>query len=110
MTTTTTWKITQTDYTISENGLTNVIYCLHWTCSGTDGTYNGSVYSTQGVTYTVGSPFTPYDEVTQTMMVGWLQDAMGTEAVAATEAAVAAQIEAQKNPTTGSGLPPAAQA
>ena len=110
MTTTTTWTVTAMDCYPQEGGNTDVVFTVHWTCSGTDGTYNGSVYSTQGVTYTVGSPFTPYDEVTQTMMVGWLQDAMGTEAVAATEAAVAAQIEAQKNPTTGSGLPPAAQA
>jgi hypothetical protein len=104
-----TWIITNTDYNISEDGLTNVIYNLHWTCQDEQDGFTGSVYSTQAVSYTVGSPFTPFDDVTQAMMVGWLQSAMGPEAVAAAEAAVAAQIEAQKNPTTGSGLPPAAQ-
>lgn len=103
------WIITNTDYVISEDGLSNVIYNLHWTCADEQDGFSGSVYSTQAVSYTVGSPFTPWDAVTQAMMVGWLKTAMGPEAVAATEAAVAAQIEAQKNPTTGSGLPPAAQ-
>lgn len=103
------WIITNTDYVISEDGLSNVINNLHWTCSDEQDGFSGSVYSTQAVSYTVGSPFTPFDAVTQAMMVGWLKDAMGPESVAATEAAVAGQINAQKNPTTGSGLPPAAQ-
>jgi len=104
-----TWIITDTNYNISEDGLTNVIYCLHWSCQDEQDGFSGRVYSTQAVSYTVGTPFTPWDDVTQAMMVGWLKAAMGPEAVAATEAAVAAQIEAQRNPTTGTGLPPAAQ-
>jgi hypothetical protein len=103
------WVITNTDYYLSADGETDVIYCLHWTCSDTQDGFTGSVYSTQAVSYTVGTPFTPYDSVTQAMMVEWLKDAMGAEAVAATEAAVQSQINAQKNPTTGSGLPPSAQ-
>ena len=50
------------------------------------------------MTYVAGSPFTPYEDLTQDQVVGWTKDALGDEQVAATEANVAAQIETQKNP------------
>lgn len=98
MSITTTWTITALDCYPSAEGETDVVFTAHWTCSGTDGTYSGSVYSTQGLTYVAGTPFTPYNELTEATVVGWVQDAMGTEQVAATEAAVETQIQNQINP------------
>jgi len=63
-----------------------------------DGEYNGSVYGSQGVTLDSGATFTPYDELTEAQVIGWVQDAMGAEQVAAYEANVAQQIENQINP------------
>ena len=104
-----TWIVTDTNYRVSEDGLANVIYCLHWSCQDEQDGFSGRVYSTKAVSYAVGTPFTPWESVTQAVMVGWLKDAISAEAVASAEAAVAAQIEAQINPTTGTGLPPSAQ-
>jgi hypothetical protein len=79
-----------------EDGNTDVVFTVHWTCSGTDGTYNGSVYSTCAVTYTAGSPFTPYAQLTQDQVLGWIW-AGGVDKTA-TEAAIQANIDNQINP------------
>jgi hypothetical protein len=91
-----TWTVTAMDCYPQEGGNTDVVFTVHWTCSGTDGTYSSSVYSTCGVTYTAGSPFTPYASLTQDQVLGWIW-AGGVDKTA-TEAAVAQQIANQVNP------------
>ena len=78
-------------------GEPDVVFTVHWTLSGTDGTYTGSSYGSVGITLTEGSTFTPYADLTLDQVLGWVW----TNGVDkdATEAAVAAQIEAQINPT-----------
>jgi hypothetical protein len=78
----------------TEQNPDTVIVC-HWTCSGTDGTYNGSVYSTCSVPSPTDT-FTPYSELTQSQVLGWCY-ANGVDKTA-TEAAVEAQLQAQINP------------
>jgi hypothetical protein len=75
---------------------TDVVFTVHWTCSGTDGTYNASVYSTCAVPAPTGSAFTPYDQLTQDQVLGWVW-ANGVDK-AATEAAVQQQLNNQINP------------
>ena len=43
--------------------------------------------------------FIPYDQITQAEAIQWTQDALGVDRVAAMEAEVQAQIDAQKIPT-----------
>jgi len=95
MTTTTTWTVTAMDCYPKEGGNTDVMFTVHWTCSGTDGTYNASVYSTCGVLTPSGS-FTPDADLTQDQVLGWIW-ANGVDKTA-TEAAVAQQIANQVNP------------
>lgn len=66
-----------------------------WRCTGTDGTYTGTVYGTCSFSQP-GSPFTPYADLTQDQVLGWCW-ANGVPKDA-TEAAVAQQIDNQKNP------------
>jgi hypothetical protein len=93
--TTITWTITAMDCYPQESGNTDVVFNVHWTCAGTDGTYNASVYSTCNIPYT-GTSFTPYEDLTQDEVLGWVW-ANGVDQ-AATEAAVQQQINNQINP------------
>jgi hypothetical protein len=90
------WEISQLNCYPQADGQTDVVFTVHWTCAGTDGTYNASVYNTQAVTYTAGSPYTPYADLTQNEVLGWIW-ASGVDK-AATEAAVEQMIENQINP------------
>lgn len=80
------------------DGETDVVFNVHWTLTGTDGTYNGSVYGSVGVTLDEGATFTPYADLTEAQVIGWVQDALGAEQVAAYEANVAQQIADQIDP------------
>jgi hypothetical protein len=94
--TTFTWTVSKLDCYPQYDNQTDVVFTVHWTCSGTDGTYNGSVYSTCSVTYVAGTPYTPYDQLTQNQVLGWIWSS-GVDKASA-EAAVQSQIDNAKNP------------
>ena len=95
-----TWSVTAMDCYPQAEGETNVVFTVHWQCAGTetsgDKTYNASIYSTCAVTYTAGSPYTPYAQLTQQQVLGWIW-ASGVDQ-SATEAAVNQQLAQQINP------------
>ena len=93
-----TWNINAMDCYPQHDGETDVVFTVHWTLSGTDGTYSGSVYGTVGVTYDASAPFTPYADLTQNQVVAWVEAALGAEQVASLEANIATQIANQANP------------
>jgi len=94
---TTLWTINQLDRNTSDGFVTTV----HYNVTKTDGDFSASTYGTIGYTETEGTS-TPYAELTEAQVVGWVKNKLGEATV---EAALAAQIEAQKNPTTTTGMP-----
>ena len=94
--TTYTWNVVQTNYNTSDKFITTV----HYNVSAVDGEFTASTYGTVG--YTEEGAFTPYSQLTEAVVVGWVQTSLGKDTV---ETALAAQIEAQKNPVQESGLP-----
>ena len=98
MTVTNTWAVVQMDAYPEEDGETDVVFNVHWTLTGTDGIYQGYVYGSQSVSIDPDAPFTPYADLTEAQVIGWVQAAMGEEQVASYEANVAQQIENQINP------------
>jgi hypothetical protein len=94
---TVTWTITQTDF----NTDNNFIFCAHWTATAVDGAYTASIYST--CSWADGTPTIPYNQVTMQEVLNWCW-ASGVDKDA-TEAALAQNIELQKNPVTATGTP-----
>ena len=95
MATTFTWTVSQLDCYPQADNQTDVVFTVHWQLTGTDGTYNGSVYSTCSVPAPTGA-FTPYADLTQDQVLGWIW-ANGVDQASA-EAAVQAQIDNQITP------------
>jgi len=91
-----TWTVSKLDCYPQYDNQTDVVFTVHWTCSGTDGTHTGSVYSTCGVTYKADTPYTPYDQLTQNQVLGWIWSS-GVDKDSA-EAAVQTQIDNQISP------------
>ena len=89
------WTISQLDRKTADGFVTTA----HWTCSGQDGDFSGSVYSTCSFE---GELTVPYEQLTEATVLSWVWQSVDKEA---TEAAVAAQIEAQKNPVSATGVP-----
>ena len=109
--TTNTYSISQTDFVLSEDGLTNVINVIHWRLNAEqtegDDTFYASSYGTQSVTFDPDN-FTDYSDVTEANCIAWVQAAMGEEQVTALETGLQANIDLQITPTNGSGTPWAA--
>ena len=97
MSATITWTVTAMDCYPTVGGETDVVFTVHWTCSGVQDTYSASVYSTCSVPAPSGASFTPYADLTQIQVLGWIW-ANGVDQDA-TEAAVQSQIDGQINPT-----------
>ena len=97
------WSIAQLDHTLPECCVTTA----HWRVSKTDGTASGTVYGT--ITLPHKEPtdptFIPDENLTEATVIPGGKDERGADTVAAHEAAVQAQIDAQLNPTHASGLP-----
>ena len=91
------WEVVNTDYKTSNK----FIITVHYVVNAVDGEYTASTYGTVG--YTQGeSSYVPYADLTQAVVVGWVQDSLGKDTV---EEGLAAQIEAQKNPVQEAGVP-----
>jgi hypothetical protein len=94
------WNISVLDCKPTEGSLTDVVVTAHWQCNGTQvengQTYTASVYSTASFTQPDDGNFTPYQDLTQQQVLGWVW-ANGVDKDA-TEAAVQQQIANQINP------------
>ena len=90
------WSVSQMDCLPQTAEGADYVICCHWQCNGVDGDYNGSVYSTCSFPVVQGEAFTPYADLTQEQVLGWIW-ANGVDK-AATEAAVEQQIQNQINP------------
>lgn len=101
--TTTTWTIDQLDHSLPDG----TVLTAHWRCTGTDGTFTGSVYGSQALpSNDPATPgFVPYEQITEALALQWLHEAMDVEQVLAHEANVQAQIDKQANPTQAVGTP-----
>jgi len=101
--TTIVWQIEQMSCYPQEAGQTDVVFSAAWRVNGVDDTSGtplyATVYGSQSVSpYDGTTPFTPYADLTQAQVVGWVQSAMGAEQVAAINASIEQQIENQVNP------------
>jgi hypothetical protein len=92
------WIISQLDCYPQHEGQTDVVFTIHWRRQATDGTHFADVYGSQSVTLDPDVPFTPYANLTEAQVIGWLEDAMGEEQLASQKTALDKQIEDQINP------------
>lgn len=92
------WTVAQLDAYPTYENHTDVVFTVHWRMDGTDGEHTAGVYGSVGLTLDPEATFTPYADLTEAQVVGWVKDALGEEQVAGYEANVAAQIDALVNP------------
>ena len=107
-----TWKVAALDYAVSQDGLSNVVTTVHWTCSKEDENGNsGSAYGTHSLPAPDPNNFTAWDNLDEFTVLSWMTADMAAQAddgenpALAIEAAIDAQIAEKANPTNGSGLP-----
>ncbi len=80
------------------------VFTAHWRCTASDGDYSASSSGTACFTPDASAPgFVAYDARTEADVLGWVwADGVDRDA---TEAALQARIDADKNPVTAAGVP-----
>ena len=93
------WTINALDAKVAvEDGNENVVYTVHWGYSATDetGEYSASTIGTHGVEYDADN-FTPYADLTEEQVIGWLEAGLDIESM---KAGLDAQIAEKITPTS----------
>lgn len=94
-----TWTIAQLERNTADGGVT----VAHWRCTAVDGDHSASAYGTVGFTPDASADgFVPYENLTEADVLAWVHGSVDKDA---TEAALTAKIDAEKNPTTTAGTP-----
>jgi hypothetical protein len=100
MSATITWQIQWMNAYPEVDGQTDVVISAGWACNGEQvegGTnYNSSIRNVASFTLNTEQPFTPYADLTQEQVLGWVWSSGVDQAV--TEAAVQQQIDNLINP------------
>jgi hypothetical protein len=98
MATTFTWAIANMNRQLADGAVTTI----HWTISAHDGTYtHGSI----GLPEPDPEAMIPFADLTHDTCVQWVKDHFGEEKVAEIEGALQQQLDQQRQPVTGQGLP-----
>ena len=94
-----TWGVVQMDTYPTFDNFTNIVFTVHWNLTGVD--ENGNTGYACGSVSLVVDPengYTPYEQLTEQEVVGWVTDALGEDQVLSYENNVEQQIADQINP------------
>ena len=98
-----TWTIANLERDIATGG----VQVAHWRVTESetvgDDAFTASAYGTVGFTPDASADdFVAYDDLTEEVVMGWVHAEVDKDA---TEAALTANIEGQKNPVSADGMP-----
>lgn len=93
-----TWTVNSMLVKPQEEGFTDVVYIVNWLCSDTDGTNEARRGGKTEVPLPAGGTFVPYDQLTETEVIGWVKAVLGDAEVASIEADLNFQILYMQQP------------
>lgn len=93
-----TWAINKMEAYPEYGGQADVVSCIHWTLTATDGIHQTQIYGSHSMNLDLDAPFTPYGELTEAQVVGWVFAGIGAEQAAVFEANVEQQLLDVVNP------------
>ena len=92
------WTVTAM-YTLPKvDDFTDVVVIADWTLTGISGEYSSSVNNSTQFSLPQGEDFTPYEDLTEVQVVGWIKNTIGSKAVEQYEAQIANDIYYQEHP------------
>jgi hypothetical protein len=100
MASTFTWKVANLERETADG----YVYVAHYTVNAADDTYSAGAYGSIGLERPEGE-LIPFSELTEELVVSWIQHQLTGEKVAEIEAALQAQLDEQRQPTKAAGVP-----
>lgn len=102
--TTFTWHISNLERITADN----VVFTVHYTVNAEDGTHSAGAYGSVGLERPDPETLIPYADLTPELVIQWVKDKLGEEAVSNVETALQGQLDEQRTPTKAQGVPWAA--
>jgi hypothetical protein len=101
------WTFSAFDCRIDEDGMQDVVTTVHWRYNGTneDG-ISAEIYGAQSVPTPNPETFTPYPNLSEDQVIGWMEETMDVESM---QKNIAEQIELIVHPVNVTLPPPFAQ-
>ena len=101
-----TWHIAQLERKLSDGA----VYTAHWTVTATrevtgEDDLTASSYGSIGFGETDPAHFTPYANLTEGQVVGWVLSALGDEKVESICNGLTGQLDTKQTPVDASGIP-----
>jgi hypothetical protein len=92
------WTITALNSYPEYQGEQDVVFTIFATYTGTDGTYTSSVDVAQALVLSNSSTYTPYADLTESQVLGWLTEALGPQQIDQMQSTISKQITADNQP------------
>ena len=86
------WAINSMSSSPEAGGFTDVVVSVNYRCEATDGTNAVAVVGSIGVDLDSTGPFTPYADLTEDQVIGWVQTALTPDGVEETQKAAEAAL------------------
>ena len=99
--TTYTWTVSNMERNLADGMVTTV----HYQVAAHDGTYSSSAYGSIGLEPADPASMVPYADLDEFTVASWVADKFGPEKVQEIQQALQNQIDLQRTPVTGSGVP-----
>lgn len=99
MTTQITWNIVELERETADG----FVFAAHFIVDAKDSVYSSRYANVAG--FERPETLVPFSELTEEMVVGWVKEVVGEEAVAEIEAALQTQLDEQASPTKAIGKP-----
>jgi hypothetical protein len=98
------WIFSAFDCRVDEDGMQDVVTTVHWRYNGTneDG-ISAEIYGAQAVGTPTPDAFTPYPDLSEEQVIGWMEETLDVEAM---DLNIAEQIELIINPVYVTLPPP----
>ena len=92
------WIIEQLAVKPQEGDLSEVVVLVNWRLRAKQDSFVADAYGQVALGPPSPASYTPYAELTEEMVVEWVQSELGEESVAAMDLSLAGQIERMENP------------
>ena len=106
--TTFSWKVANLDRNLADGMVTTVHYTVDAVSDDLDAEgnpYRAGAYGSIGLKPATKKSMIPFADLDEATVANWVQSEFGDEKVQSIQAALEKQIELQRTPVTGSGVP-----
>lgn len=95
------WKVANMERTLADG----IVHTVHYTITAHDGTYSVSAYGSIGLDEPDSKSMIPYADLDEFTVASWVANKFGEEKVKEIQDALQQQIDLQRTPVTGTGVP-----